>query len=35
MIVDNMIKGDAFGLKDFKLVRSSEAGMLSQIKRAA
>jgi glycine betaine/proline transport system substrate-binding protein len=35
VIIDNMIKGDAFGLKDFKLVESSEAGMLSQIKRAA
>jgi len=35
VIIDNMIKADAFGLKDFKLVESSEAGMLSQIKRAA
>ncbi|EWY42659.1 glycine/betaine ABC transporter substrate-binding protein [Skermanella stibiiresistens SB22] len=35
VIIDNMIKGDAFGLKDFRLVESSEAGMLSQIKRAA
>ena len=35
VIIDNMIKGDDFGLKDFRLVESSEAGMLSQIKRAA
>ena len=34
VIIDNMIKADAFGLKDFRLVESSEAGMLSQIKRA-
>ena len=29
-----MISSDAFGLKDFTLVESSEAGMLSQVKRA-
>ncbi|WP_272483275.1 glycine betaine ABC transporter substrate-binding protein, partial [Azospirillum humicireducens] len=27
-------KADAFGLKDFKLVESSEAGMLAEVKRA-
>ncbi|MGQ9364938.1 choline ABC transporter substrate-binding protein [Azospirillum sp. ST 5-10] len=34
LIIDNMIKKDAFGLKDFKLVESSEAGMLAEVKRA-
>lgn len=29
-----MIDKDAFGLKDFKVVESSEAAMLSQLKRA-
>lgn len=30
-----MIDSDAFGLKDFSLVESSEAGMVSQVSRAA
>lgn len=34
LIIDKMIKGDAFGLKDFQMVESSEAGMLSEVKRA-
>ena len=29
-----MIDSDAFGLKDFSLVESSEAGMVSQVSRA-
>jgi glycine betaine/proline transport system substrate-binding protein len=33
LIID-MIKADKFGLGDFELVESSEAGMLSQVKRA-
>jgi glycine betaine/proline transport system substrate-binding protein len=32
--IQAMIKKDAFGLKKFKLVESSEAGMMSQVKRA-
>jgi len=34
LIIERMIKSGAFGLKDFTLVESSEAGMLSQVKRA-
>ncbi|WP_437881194.1 choline ABC transporter substrate-binding protein [Pseudomonas sp. LRF_L74] len=34
VMVDKMIKDNQFGLKDFKLVESSEAGMLVQIQRA-
>ena len=34
LIIDKMLKADAFGLKDFKLVESSEAGMLAEVKRA-
>jgi len=34
LIIERMIKADAFGLKDFTLVESSEAGMLTQVKRA-
>ncbi|UVJ46543.1 choline ABC transporter substrate-binding protein [Pseudomonas sp. LS1212] len=34
-LIQAMIDKNAFGLKDFKLVESSEAGMLSQLKRAA
>ena len=34
LIIERMIKANAFGLKDFTLVESSEAGMLSQVKRA-
>jgi len=33
-LIQDMIDGNAFGLKDFTLVESSEAGMLSQVKRA-
>lgn len=33
-LILDMISSDAFGLKDFTLVESSEAGMLSQVKRA-
>lgn len=33
LIID-MIEGDMFGLKDFQIVESSEAGMLSQVARA-
>jgi len=33
LIIDKMLKADAFGLKDFKLVESSEAGMLAEVKR--
>lgn len=33
LIID-MIEGDMFGLKDFQIVESSEAGMLSQVSRA-
>ncbi len=34
LIIDKMLKADAFGLKDFKMVESSEAGMLGEVKRA-
>ncbi|MDW5415993.1 choline ABC transporter substrate-binding protein [Iodobacter sp. CM08] len=34
-LIANMIKDKAFGLQDFKLIESSEAGMLTQVKRAA
>ncbi|WP_085883555.1 choline ABC transporter substrate-binding protein [Oceanibacterium hippocampi] len=34
-LIQEMIDKDAFGLKDFKLVESSEQGMLAQVKRAA
>ncbi|WP_207462879.1 choline ABC transporter substrate-binding protein [Azospirillum sp. SYSU D00513] len=34
LVIDKMIKADAFGLGDFKLVESSEAGMLSEVRRA-
>ncbi|WP_428035850.1 choline ABC transporter substrate-binding protein [Amphritea sp.] len=34
-LIQSMIDEDAFGLKDFKLVESSEAGMISQVSRAA
>jgi len=33
-LIQEMIDKNAFGLKDFKLVESSEQGMLSQVKRA-
>ncbi len=33
-LIQDMIDSDAFGLKGFQLVESSEAGMLSQVKRA-
>lgn len=33
-LIQKMIAGNAFGLGDFKLVESSENGMLSQVKRA-
>lgn len=34
-LIQDMIDKDAFGLKGFKLVESSEAGMISQVSRAA
>ncbi|WP_299199969.1 choline ABC transporter substrate-binding protein [uncultured Amphritea sp.] len=34
-LIQSMIDDDAFGLKGFKLVESSEAGMISQVSRAA
>ncbi|MBO6901154.1 MAG: choline ABC transporter substrate-binding protein [Rhizobiaceae bacterium] len=34
-LILDMIEADTFGLKDFELVESSEAGMLSQVTRAA
>jgi glycine betaine/proline transport system substrate-binding protein len=34
-LILDMIEADKFGLGDFELVESSEAGMLSQVKRAA
>ncbi|WP_127522284.1 choline ABC transporter substrate-binding protein [Mesorhizobium sp. Z1-4] len=34
-LILDMIEADTFGLKDFELVESSEAGMLSQVSRAA
>ncbi|PAV25946.1 glycine betaine/proline transport system substrate-binding protein [Tamilnaduibacter salinus] len=33
-LIQDMIDQNAFGLEDFRLVESSEAGMLSQVKRA-
>ncbi len=33
-LIQSMIDSDAFGLKDFNLVESSEAGMVSQVARA-
>jgi glycine betaine/proline transport system substrate-binding protein len=33
-LIQEMIDKDAFGLKGFKVVESSEAGMISQVKRA-
>lgn len=33
-LIQDMIDRDAFGLKDFSLVESSEAGMVSQVSRA-
>ncbi len=33
-LINDMIKANAFGLEDFRLVESSEAGMLAQTKRA-
>ncbi|SEL17651.1 glycine betaine/proline transport system substrate-binding protein [Atopomonas hussainii] len=33
-LISDMIKANAFGLEDFRLVESSEAGMLAQTKRA-
>ncbi|MDN3649483.1 choline ABC transporter substrate-binding protein [Reinekea marina] len=33
-LIQSMIDQNAFGLKDFEVVESSEAGMLSQVKRA-
>ncbi|NVD07780.1 choline ABC transporter substrate-binding protein [Vibrio sp. JPW-9-11-11] len=33
-LIQSMIDGDAFGLKGFNLVESSEAGMVSQVSRA-
>jgi glycine betaine/proline transport system substrate-binding protein len=34
LLIDGMIKGNQFGLGDFRMVESSEAGMLVQISRA-
>lgn len=34
-LIQSMIDGNAFGLEDFSLVESSEAGMVSQVSRAA
>jgi glycine betaine/proline transport system substrate-binding protein len=34
LLIEQMIKNDQFGLGDFKLVESSEAGMLVQVSRA-
>lgn len=34
-LIQDMIDGNAFGLEGFKLVESSEAGMISQVSRAA
>jgi glycine betaine/proline transport system substrate-binding protein len=33
-LIDGMIKKNQFGLKDFKMVESSEAGMLTEVSRA-
>ena len=35
LLIDGMIKTNQFGLGEFKMVESSEAGMLSQVDRAA
>jgi glycine betaine/proline transport system substrate-binding protein len=34
LTIEKMLKENAFGLKDFQLVESSEAGMLAEVKRA-
>ncbi|QEY60857.1 choline ABC transporter substrate-binding protein [Metapseudomonas lalkuanensis] len=34
LLIDKMIKGDQFGLGQFRMVESSEAGMLVQVQRA-
>ncbi|MFP6851469.1 MAG: choline ABC transporter substrate-binding protein [Pseudomonas sp.] len=34
LLIEGMIKGNQFGLGDFKMVESSEAGMLVQLQRA-
>lgn len=34
LLIDKMIKGNQFGLGEFKMVESSEAGMLVQLQRA-
>ncbi|WP_407295007.1 choline ABC transporter substrate-binding protein [Stutzerimonas zhaodongensis] len=34
LLIDKMIKNDQFGLGDFRMVESSEAGMLVQVQRA-
>jgi glycine betaine/proline transport system substrate-binding protein len=34
LLIDKMIKEDAFGLGDFEMVESSEAGMLGEVRRA-
>jgi len=34
LLIDKMIKGDQYGLGDFRMVESSEAGMLVQVQRA-
>jgi len=34
LLIDGMIKGNQFGLGEFKMVESSEAGMLVQLQRA-
>lgn len=34
LLIDGMIKGDQFGLGGFRMVESSEAGMLVQVQRA-
>ena len=34
LLIEKMIKGDQFGLGDFRMVESSEAGMLVQVQRA-
>lgn len=34
LLIDKMIKGDQFGLGGFRMVESSEAGMLVQVQRA-
>lgn len=34
LLIDEMIKQDQFGLGDFQMIESSEAGMLTQVRRA-